>query len=455
MSGPAVRALVLAAGMGTRMRSARPKVLHEICGRPMLWYVLRSLRSIGIADLIVVTNPTVDSLVAPLVSSFGGRTVVQSPQRGTGHAVQIGLAELSVADGTLLVAYGDMPLVTPEIFAGVVAAQGAGSRAGLGLVTARMPLPSSFGRVIRAGSGLAAIVEERDCTPEQRAVDEMNAGIYAFDEAGLRDVIGDVRSDNAQGELYLTDTVALLIAAGRTVLPVPCEDSRLVLGVNDRVELAEARAVLNRRFCEAHMRAGVTIVDPATTYLEPEITIGADSVIYPNTTIGGLTTIGTRAAIGPNVRIANASIGDDARIMESVVLDSNVGNDVYIGPFAHLRSGNVLDDAVFIGNFVELKKTTMHSRAKASHLSYLGDAEIGERANIGAGTITANYDGKNKHRTEIGARASIGSNSTLVAPVRVGIGALTGAGTVVIRDVPDATRVVGNPARPLVNKPDV
>jgi len=280
----------------------------------------------------------------------------------------------------------------------------------------------------------------------------MNAGIYAYAESALRGVIDDLRDDNAQREFYLTDTVELLLAGGARVVPVACADYRLVLGVNDRVELANARAILNRSLCEVHMRAGVTIVDPATTYLEPDVVIGPDSVVYPNTTIGGATTIGTRVALGPNSRISNATIGDGVQIMESVVLDTRIAEHVRIGPFAHLRGGTVLASDVRIGNFVELKNAVLHAGVKANHLAYLGDAEVGSEANIGAGTITANFDGVNKHRTEIGARTKIGSNSTLVAPLRIGADALTGGGSVVIRDVGDGERVAGNPARPLVKK---
>jgi bifunctional UDP-N-acetylglucosamine pyrophosphorylase/glucosamine-1-phosphate N-acetyltransferase len=383
------------------------------------------------------------------VAEFSARTIIQEPQRGTGHAVQTGLRALAPARGTIVVAYGDMPLVSPAIFADVIAAAGAEAAIGLAITTARLPLPSNFGRIIRRGDAVAKIVEERDCTPAERLIDEMNAGIYAYDESALRAVIDDLRDDNAQRELYLTDTVELLLRAGRSVVPVVCADHRLVLGVNDRVELADARALLNRTLCETHMRAGVTIIDPATTYLEPDLVIGADSVIYPNTAIGGATAIGARVIAGPNTRISNATIGDGVAITESIVLDTQVAAHVRIGPFAHLRSGNVIGPDVQIGNFVELKNTTMHAGAKANHLAYLGDAAIGARANIGAGTITCNYDGVNKHRTEIGAGAFIGSNSTLVAPLRVGDGALTGGGAVVIRDVADGERVAGNPARPL------
>src|SRR5664279_146678 len=430
-----VRAVVLAAGMGTRMKSARPKVLHEICGRPMLWYTLRALATAGVHETVVVTNAVVEPRVAPLLAGFGARSVIQEPQRGTGHAVQTGLRALTPASGTIVVAYGDMPLVSAEIFAGAIAAVRTQDRAALGLTTARMPLPSSFGRVIRHGETVAKIVEERDCSPSERAVDEMNAGIYAYDERSLRGVIDELRDDNAQRELYLTDTVELLIGQGLRVVPVVCADYRLVLGVNDRVELANARALLNRSLCEQQMRAGVTIVDPAVTYLEPDVVIGSDSVIYPNTSIGGTTVIGTGVAVGPNSRISNATIGDGAQITESVVLDSRLAAHVRVGPFAHLRQGNVVGADARIGNFVELKNTTLHAGAKANHLAYLGDAEVGERANIGAGTITCNYDGTHKLRTEIGPGAFIGSNSSLVAPLRLGAKAQTGAGAVVIREV--------------------
>ncbi len=442
-----VRAIVLAAGKGTRMKSALPKVMHGICGRPMLWYTLRALREAGVDDIVVVTNREVE----PALAALGVRGVLQEPQHGTGHAVQVGLAALEKSSGSIVVAYGDMPLIDPPTFRSVIAAIDDG--AALALVTAHMPLPSNFGRIVRSGGGVAKIVEARDCTPDELILDEMNAGIYAYDEAKLRAVIGELRDDNAQRELYLTDTVELLLGRGERVVPVVAADHRLVLGINDRVELAAARAILNARLCEGHMRAGVTIVDPATTYLEPDLTIGADTTIFPNTTIGGETTIGAGSSIGPNTRIAWSKIAESVRITESVVTETTIGARTTIGPFAHLRGGNDIGAGVHIGNFVELKKTAMHAGAKAGHLAYLGDAAVGERANIGAGTITCNYDGKNKHRTEIGADAFIGSNSSLVAPVSIGDGGMTGAGAVVIRDVANGERVVGNPARTLPPKP--
>ena len=442
------RAIVLAAGKGTRMKSAQPKVLHDLCGRPMLWYTLEALRATGIDEIVVVANEELE----PLLAEFGVRCVVQTPQRGTGHAVQVALAALEPRNETVVVAYGDMPLVDATIFEDVQTAVDADAGTALGLVTARMPLPSSFGRVVRKGATIEKIVEFRDATTDERAIDEMNAGIYAFDERALRSVIGSLTDANAQGELYLTDTVGLLVAKSYRVVPVAALDYRLVLGVNDRVELSTARATMNERLCHAHMRNGVTIVDPATTYLEPGIYIGADTIVAPNTAIGGNSILGERTRIGPNSRLYNVRLDDDVCVTESVVLDTAIGARTTVGPFAHLRGGNEVGTDVRIGDFVELKNTRMAAGAKANHLAYLGDSIIGQNANIGAGTITCNYDGVNKNRTTIGRDAFVGSNNSLVAPVSIGDGAQTGAGTVVIRDVPPGDRVVGNPARSLGKK---
>lgn len=452
-AGSAISAIVLAAGKGTRMKSAAPKVMHDICGRPMIWWVLRALRGSGARDVVLVTSPENDKAVSAVAAAFPGlaaRTVIQAEQLGTGHAAQIGLRGLKARGGTVLIAYGDMPLVDADLYRAVIAA--CDTLTALALVTARMPLPSNFGRVIRDGDHVRKIVEVRDCTPGELAIDEMNAGIYAFDETALRDVIDGLRADNAQSEYYLTDTIALLVDRGARVVPVVSDDARAVLGVNDRVELAKARDVLNERLCEEHMRDGVTIVDPATTYLEPEITIGRDVVIYPNTAIGGATTIAGGARIGPNCRISSATVAEAAQITESVVLNSTVGAHARVGPFAHLRDRAILGADVQIGNFVEVKDSELGRGVKARHLTYLGDAEVGDDSNIGAGTITCNYDGENKNETKIGKDVFIGSNSSLVAPVNIGDGALTGAGAVVIRDVEAGDRVAGNPAKSIKKK---
>lgn len=446
-----VRAIVLAAGKGTRMKSATPKVLHELCGRPMLWYVLRALSGAGVDETVVVTN---DELQA-CIEQFGVRGIVQAEQLGTGHAVRVALEQLPAdPDGRIVIAYGDMPLVHEDMFRGVVASvrhAGNGSPA-LSIVTAKMPLPSNFGRVIRRGEDVERIVEVRDATPAELEVQEMNAGIYAYEEQALRDAVGRLRNDNAQGEYYLTDTIADFVQSGKRVVPVMADDHLHVLGINDRTELALARKEMNKRLCAQHMREGVTIIDPDATYLEPELEIGRDTVIYPNSTIGRLSRIGERCVVGPNARLSNARLGDRVTVRESVILESTVGNDVTIGPFAHLRNQTVLSDNVHIGNFVEVKNSKLGASVKAGHLTYLGDAEIGDNANIGAGTITCNYDGIRKNRTTIGRNAFIGSNTSLVAPVTVGEGALTGASAVVTKDVPSGERVVGNPARPLPKK---
>ncbi|MBV8602735.1 MAG: bifunctional UDP-N-acetylglucosamine diphosphorylase/glucosamine-1-phosphate N-acetyltransferase GlmU [Candidatus Eremiobacteraeota bacterium] len=440
--------IVLAAGKGVRMKSATPKVLHELCGRPMIWWVLNALRGAGVRDVIVVTSAENDAAVTAVAETLPGLefdTAIQVEQLGTGHAAQLALRQLKRREGTILIAYGDMPVVDAALFRSVIAA--CDTLTAVALVTARMPLPSNFGRIVRDGEQVARIVEAKDCTPEELAINEMNAGIYAFDETALRGVIDHLRADNAQGEFYLTDTIAMLAGRGDRVVPVVSDDARTVLGVNDRVELSRARAAINERLCIEHMQAGVTIVDPASTWLEPELTIAPDVTIYPNTAIGGATTIGRGTRIGPNCRIYGATIGEGAQITESVVLDSTVGPHATVGPFAHLRDGAVLEPDVSIGNFVEVKDSRLHARVKARHLSYLGDAEIGEDSNVGAGTITCNYDGERKHKTKIGKNVKIGSDTMLVAPVEVGDGALTGAGSVVIRDVEPGDRVAGAPAK--------
>jgi bifunctional UDP-N-acetylglucosamine pyrophosphorylase/glucosamine-1-phosphate N-acetyltransferase len=448
-----VRAVLLAAGQGKRMKSARPKVLHDLCGRSMVWWSLEALRGAGVDDVVIVTSPELEAAFEALGEGPGAgiRRVVQPAAKGTGDAVRVALAALSPGDGTLLVTYADMPLLDAALLRATHAALGA-SQTKLALVTARMPLPSSFGRVIRDGDRVTGIVEAKDCTPVQLAIDEMNAGVYAFDEPTLRDAVARIGNANAQGEYYLTDAVEIIVSAGGRVAAVDAGDYRSVLGINDRVELATARAVLNARLCDALMRAGATIVDPATTYVEPGVTVGTDTIVYPGTTLGRESTIGSGCRIGPHTRIEGSTIDDGVRIIESVVVDSRVGAGTTIGPFAHLRGGSRLGANVRIGNFVELKNAELADDVKANHLAYVGDARVGARSNIGAGTITANFDGTRKNRTEIGADVKIGTNTSLVAPVSVGDGAMTGAGTVVIRDVAAGERVVGNPARPIGKK---
>ncbi len=442
-----IRAIVLAAGKGTRMKSTKAKVLHELCGRPMLWYVLQALRAAGVEDVTVVTNPELQERIG----EFGVAGVVQEEQLGTGHAVRIALAAMPLdASGRVLIAYADMPLAGEDIFSAVLSAQDASHA--LALVTARVRLPSNFGRIVRRGGGVERIVEVRDATSAELEIDEVNAGIYAFDEAALRDAVARLRNDNAQKEYYLTDTVADLVRAGKHVTPVETADTLDVLGINDRAELALARREMNIRLCAQHMRDGVTIVNPLGTSLEPELQIGRDTIIYPNSSIGRLSEIGERCTIGPNSRLSNVRLGNDVTVFESTVFDSSAGDRTSIGPYAHIRNDSQLGEDVRIGNFVEVKNSRLARGVKASHLTYLGDAEIGEETNIGAGTITCNFDGKRKNKTKIGRDVMIGSNTSLIAPITIGDGALTGAGSVVTKDVPPGQRVAGNPAKPLPDK---
>ena len=443
-----VRAIVLAAGKGTRMKSALTKVLHEVCGRPLLWYTLDALRRAGVEEIVVVSNDQVEARIG----EFGARSVMQGEQLGTGHAVQVALKAMETRNGRIIVAAGDMPLITDEIFRHTLDALAKTDGTAMALVTANMGPGSNFGRVVRYGEGIARIVEVVDCTPEELAIEEMNAGIYAFDEGALRSAIPNLKNDNKQGEYYLTDMVGHFVDAGKTVRPVSAKDREHVLGINDRTELALARREMNARIAAEHMRNGVTIIDPQTTYLEPELSIGRDTVIYPGTTIRRLSVIGEGCAIGPHTRLSNAMVGNHVEICESVISDSSIGDNSAVGPFAHIRGEALLAGDNRVGNFVEIKNSKYAKGAKSAHLSYLGDATIGENSNIGAGTITCNYDGKHKHATTIGKNVAIGSNTSIVAPRTIGDGAMTGAGSVVTKDVEPGARVAGNPAKPLPKK---
>ncbi len=438
---------MLAAGKGTRMKSRTPKVLHELCGRSMLDHVLAALQSAGASDITAV----VSSELIETCAARGIRSVLQEPQNGTGHAVQVAMSALSDSDEPVLIVSADMPLLPGDLLAAIIAARNAAD-APLALVTAHVALPTNFGRIIREYGHVTRIIENVDCTPEQRRITEVNAGVYCFDATMLRRQLSRLKPNNAQGELYLTDCIAGIVADGGRIETVECDDIRLVMGVNNRVELAAARAVMQSRILTEHMLAGVTIVDPAATYVDTGVVMDADVTIFPETHLTGATMIARGAKIGPGSHLRDAVVGESCTICWSVVEETRLGSGVTVGPYAHLRFGTEVEDGAHVGNFVELKKTRMGRGTKAGHLSYLGDATIGVGANIGAGTITCNWDGKAKHRTTIGDGAFIGSNSSLVAPLDIGSGALTGAGAVVTHDVPPGERVVGNPAKPLPKK---
>jgi bifunctional UDP-N-acetylglucosamine pyrophosphorylase/glucosamine-1-phosphate N-acetyltransferase len=441
------RAIVLAAGKGTRMKSRTPKVLHELCGRTMLAHVLKTVGAAGASDVLAVINPELREACAAL----GIASVVQEPQLGTGHAMQLAMAAVRGDDLPVLVVSADMPLLTAELLEAVVAAR-AVHNAPLAMVTAHVPLPTNFGRIVRQGGRVMRIVENADCTLAERSIDEVNAGVYCFDSSTLRRHLAQLKPNNKQGELYVTDCIAAIVDEGGRIDTVDSEDRRLVMGVNNRVELAAARAVMQESILQRHMLAGVTVVDPASTYVGVDVTIEPDVTILPQSHLMGATGVARGSVLGPSVQLDNAQIGEECVIRWSVIKDSTVGAHVTIGPFAHLRDGAVVEDGAHIGNFVELKKTRMGRGAKAGHLAYLGDATLGAKVNIGAGTITCNYDGMTKHATEIGEGAFIGSNSSLVAPVKIGAGAKTGAGSVVTHDVPPGEQVAGVPARPMPKK---
>ena len=439
-------AIVLAAGQGTRMRSRIPKVLHPLAGRPMLAHVLDALAAAGVARPVVVTGHGADEVEATL--GVQALAVRQASQLGTADAVRVALPALPDGAESVLVTMGDAPLQPATLFE-ALARERAATSAAIVLVSARLHDPRGYGRVVRGDDGGAtAIVEEADADAATLEIDEINAGTYAFDGPWLREAIGRVQP-SAGGELYLTDLVALAIADGRPVRVLEADDPADAMGINDRVALAAAEDRLRRRIIEEHQRAGVTIVDPATTRIAAGIEIGQDARIEPWTILEGATVIGPDAVIGPNAQVRDGRIGPRARVWASVVEEASVGEDSVIGPFAHLRPGADVGPRCRIGNFAEIKNSRLGAGTQQHHFSYLGDAEIGEAVNIGAGSVTANFDGVAKHRTTIGDGVKLGVDTMMVAPVTIGDGAITGAGAVVTRDVAPGKTVVGMPARPI------
>jgi len=439
-------AIVLAAGQGTRMRSRIPKVLHPLAGRPLILHVLEALAGAGVERPVVVTGHGADEVEAAL----GDRAVTarQEPRRGTGDAVRVGLGAIDVRDGAVLVAMGDSPMMPPAVFGRLLEAQRA-SAAPLALLSARVADPSGYGRIVRDADGrVAAIVEEADADDAVRALDEINAGAYAFDLAWLAEAIGRVPA-SASGELYLTDVIALAAAEGCPAAVVTADDPVEAMGINDRVALSVAEERMRRRIAETHMRNGVTIVDPATTRIDAGVEIGQDARIEPWTILSGSTVIAQDAVIGPHANVRDSRIGPRTTVWASVVEESSVAEDVAIGPYAHLRPGAQVGARCRIGNFAEIKNSSLGAGTQQHHFSYLGDAQIGADVNVGAGSVTANFDGRAKHRTTVGDHVSLGVDTMMVAPVTIGEGAITGAGSVVTRDVAPGKTVVGIPARPI------
>jgi bifunctional UDP-N-acetylglucosamine pyrophosphorylase/glucosamine-1-phosphate N-acetyltransferase len=408
--------IVMAGGKGTRMRSALPKVLHPIWGRPLLGWVIAAVREAGAERVVVVVPPDAAESVAAVAGD--AETVIQHDQLGTGDAVRCAMPPLEGFTGDVLIVSGDTPLLTAELLGGLVDAHIADGAAATA-ATFQIDQPGSYGRVIRDAAGIR-IVEAKDATPAELEVDEVNAGLYVFDADALRPALAGLTNDNAQGEYYLPDVVPAIAAAGGRASASLVDDASLLLGVNTRVELAAAAQIIRDRIIEQHLLAGAGIVDPATTYIDADVELEADCVVHPYTILRGRTRLAAGAEAGPH----------------SVLTDSILDSGAQAGPFAHLRAGTHLHAGARVGAFAETKNTELGARSKIPHLSYVGDATVGEDTNIGAGNITANYDGTRKHRTTIGDRVRTGSDCVFVAPVAIGDDATTGAGSIITDDVP-------------------
>jgi bifunctional UDP-N-acetylglucosamine pyrophosphorylase / glucosamine-1-phosphate N-acetyltransferase len=445
--------VVLAAGEGKRFKSSTPKVLHTLCGRPLLGYALEALENLDAAKTVIVVGRGADEVKAATKTLTKKKVTfaLQEQQLGTADAARVGDEALGKFAGDVLIVPGDSPLITSETLKRLIDGHRQKGAAAT-VLTANLADPTGYGRIIRGANGaVQLIVEETDATAEEQAIKEINTSTWVFDRSALRSALTRIDRANAQKEFYLTDVVAVLGEKGETVEAYTTPDPSEALGVNSRVQLAEVAALMRRRIAERHMIAGVSIDDPATTYIDAGVTIGADTVIHPLTHLHGGTTVGARCEIGPNVKLVDTVVGDGASVINAVAKEAEIGPGAEVGPFTYLRPGAVLGEGAKAGTYVEVKKSVIGKGSKVPHLSYIGDAEIGRNVNIGAGTITCNYDGETgvKSKTVIGDDALIGSDTMLVAPVTVGDGAVTGAGSVVSRDLPPGEVAIGAPARPV------
>jgi bifunctional UDP-N-acetylglucosamine pyrophosphorylase / glucosamine-1-phosphate N-acetyltransferase len=438
-----IAAVVLAAGIGKRMNSSVPKVLHPVLGKPMLDYVLTAVRGVSPAKIVVVLGRGRDD-VKKSVDAKGVAFVEQKVQLGTGHAANCARKVLSGFKGDILVLNGDFPLITSSSLKSLIKKHKS-ENADVTILTARLENPFGYGRVLRNIKGaIERIVEEKDASPEERKIKEINSGTYYVKSGFLWEALNGIGSRNRQKEYYLTDIIGIAANKSRKIAVVVARDSGEAMGVNDRAELSQVEALLRKRVNRSLMRSGVTIIDPSNTYISPDVKIGVDAVIYPNTYIYGRTVLGRNSSIGPGVWIEDSVLGCNVTVkMSSYITKSFIGDDVTVGPFAHIRPEVEIMDGAKIGNFVEIKKSKIGRDSKVPHLSYVGDAVIGRDVNIGAGTITCNYDGYRKHETVIEDGVFIGSDTMLVAPVMVGRGATTGAGSTITKDVPSGALAIG------------
>jgi bifunctional UDP-N-acetylglucosamine pyrophosphorylase / glucosamine-1-phosphate N-acetyltransferase len=439
-----VASILLAAGQGTRMRSKLPKVLHPIAGKPMVWYALQAVQ--GLVDLppLLVVGYRADVVIKAV--GVGVEAVIQAEQLGTGHAVAVARPKLEGKADTILVTFADMPFIRQETLQKLLALHQQSSSP-VTMTSFIGDEARGFGRVVRNDAGhVVAIVEQADATPEQLAIREYNVSAYCFDADWLWQALQDIPV-SAKGEYYLTDVVGLAVEARFAVESLVLDDPTEGIGLNNRVHLAAAEKVMRCRINEGWMLAGVTIINPETTYIEADVKIGQDSVIYPNSYLRGNSIVGAGCEIGPDTTLIDTQVGDHVRLIASVLEGAQVSDHVTMGPYCHLRKGSVLAEGVHLGNFGEVKDSTIGRNTKMGHFSYIGNAKIGENVNIGAGTITCNYDGEKKNLTEVGDDVFIGSDTMLVAPIKIGDRSKTGAGSVVTRDVPPDTLVIGVPAK--------
>jgi bifunctional UDP-N-acetylglucosamine pyrophosphorylase / glucosamine-1-phosphate N-acetyltransferase len=436
------------------MKSGLPKVLHEAAGLPLLVHVLRVIDHVDVARCVVVSSPALKEHEALFTPHFRGDLdiAIQDPPNGTGDATKIGLDAIGEDEGPILVMHGDTPLFRTETVGALIDLHRREAPSAT-MLTARVANPFGYGRIVRDGDGVERIVEERDATETERAIDEINASVYVFDGRRLRAMLEKLQPANAQGELYLTDVFSLMKREGDRVI-AQVGDHEEAEGVNSRSQLAAATRILRARAAEHWMNEGVSILDPNTTYIDPTVRIAPDATILPFTFLEGSTTVGENAQVGPQARIVDSEVGPGAKVQFAVVVDSQIGEDASVGPFASLRAGTVLERGSKVGTFVETKKTTLGEASKVPHLSYIGDADIGRDVNVGAGTITCNWDGVGKHSTVIEDEAYIGSDTMLVAPVHIGKRGATGAGAVVRGEVPEDALAVGVPARIIEGKGD-
>ncbi len=449
-----IAGIVLAAGAGKRMHSELPKVLHEVAGRPLVAHVLAALEPLPLCDRVVVCSERMDDMAASCAGAGfaqGVSFVVQEGARGTAVALRVGLTGLERAPETVLAMNGATPLVRSETLSALLSTHRERGAAAT-LLTAELVNPALYGRIVRGfGDEVEKIVEERDATELERSITEVNAGVYIFSYAAVKRFVGEVDRANAQGEYYITDMIGMLRSAGERVVALRT-DADEIKGVKTRVHLAEVGELMRARIAAGWMAEGVTIVDPRTTYIDSTVTIAPDALIQPFSFLEGSTSIGRRAEVGPQTRVTNSVVGEDSVVSFAVIRDSELGPQTSVGPFASLRPGTKLGRGAHLGSFVETKNTTVGEDSKVPHLSYLGDADVGRGVNVGAGSITGNWDGRGKHRTVIEDDVYISSNTTMVAPVRIGKGAATGAGAVVRQDVPPEALAVGVPARMIEGK---